>query len=167
MQHNNELLEKHQQQQDMQQQDMQQQGQQQQGQQQQGQQQHGQQQQLQLLQLPAADITAAVLHTASLLLADLGKHIADKTSPQHVPGLLLNAQALHQTAVVVATLFGSQLQLHLLHQLRQLDSQVAQHSSSGGSSGSNSGSSIGSSSGPPGTAAELAEGVLLCRAQRL
>jgi uncharacterized membrane protein YgcG len=133
--------------------------------QQQGMQQQGQQQQqrLQLLQLPAADITAAVLHTASLLLADLGKHIADKTSPQDVAGLLLRPQALQQTALVVATLFGSQLQLNLLHDLQQQDSQAAQHSSSG----SNSGGRSGSSSGPPAAAAEMAEGVLLCRAQRL
>mgnify|MGYP001807175592 CR=1 FL=1 len=145
------------QQQDMQQQDMQQQ----------------QQQQLQLLQLPAADITAAVLHTASLLLADLGKHIADKTSPQDVTGLLLNAQALQQMALVVATLFGSQLQLNLLHEVQQQDTQPPQGSSNVASSGSSSGSNSGSGSsscgscGPPAVAAEWAEGVLLCRAQLL
>mgnify|MGYP001810008050 FL=1 len=120
-----------------------------------------QQQQLQLLQLPAADITAAVLHTASLLLLDLSKHLADHTSPQGVNGLLLNSQALYQTALAVATLFGSQLQLHLLHDLQQQDSQPAQHSSSG----SNGGSSSGSSSGGPPAAAERAEGVLLYHVQ--
>jgi uncharacterized membrane protein YgcG len=144
-------------------------------------QQHSQQQQrLQLLQLPAADITAAVLHTASLLLVDLSKHIADNTSPQDVAGLLLKPQALHQTALVVATLYGSQLQLKLLHQLRQQCSQPAQHTSSSGS-GSSKGSSNGGSSGgsstssnssnnhgsdgPP-AAADRAEGVLLCHVQQ-
>ena len=140
---------------------------------QQQQQQSQHQQQQRLLQLPAADITATVLHTASLLLADLGKHIADKTSPQDVDVLLAHPQSLHKTALLVATLFGSQLQLNLLHQLRQQDGQPAQHSISSGSSRSSSGGSSGSSSGsnshgsdsPPAAAAERAEDVLLCNAQ--
>jgi uncharacterized membrane protein YgcG len=136
-----------------------------------------QQQQLQLLQLPAADITAAVLHTASLLLADIRTHVDNNTRPAAVAKLLELPKVLQQTAFIVATLFGSQLQLNLMYGLHHKERQPAQHSSSGSSSGSsggrsggssNSGNSSGSSSGgsgPPTAAAARAEGVLLCRAQ--
>jgi hypothetical protein len=167
-------------------------------QQQQGQQQQEQdQQQQQPLQLPAGDVTAAVLHTASLLLTDLGKHIANKTTPPTVSCLLAKPERLQQVAFVVATLFGSQLQLKLLHLLQEQDhleqaqgssgSGNATGDSGGGSSSSDSrgnrsggshtcssnvggsgGSSDGNSSGgagPPATAAERAEGVLLCCVQ--
>ena len=148
---------------------------QQQQQEQQQQQQEQQQQQLRLLPLPAVDLTAAVLHTASLLLADLREHVDNNTQPDAVARLLeVGPQELQQTALLVATLFGTQLQLNLLYGLHLEERQPSQHSSSataGGSSGSSSGNSSSSSSGsscgsgPSTAAAARAEGVLLCRAQ--
>ena len=121
-----------------------------------------------LLPLPAADVTAAVLHTASLLLGSLDHHIEHKTQPAAVAKLLAQPQALQQTALIVATLFGSQLQLNLLHSQQQQESQPEQHSSgSGGGTNSSRDGSSSSSCGsvPPPAAEERAEGVLLFRAQ--
>ena len=143
---------------------------------QQQQQQQQDQQQL-LLQLPAVDITAAVLHTASLLLADLPGLMQQSPSlPAAVARLLANREALQQIACVVTALFGSQLQLHMLQQL-DLQSPHSSSCSSSGSGCSSSGSGCSSSgcsssgsgcssSGSCHPAAEMAEGVLLCRVQQ-
>jgi hypothetical protein len=107
-----------------------------------------QEQQLGLMQLPADDVTAAVVHTASLLLQDLGRHMQQRDrqqlqelhplqqqqqrrqqqhkQPDAVQELLSERGNLLHIAVPLAVIFGDQLRLHLQHELQHQRQQQHQ-----------------------------------------